>query len=119
LGRNIPAHDVYLVGPTVELLARGDLHPALCDLLLEAAQEVHGAAGLLKRKGEFPSPLEHEFPLSSEALRYYKSGKGFLYRSLPFWLASLVNRGLVVFVPIFVVLIPMLRGLPTVFRLRI
>jgi hypothetical protein len=82
-------------------------------LLLEAAREVHGGAGLLKKKGEFPAPLEHEYPISSEALRFYKSGKGFLYRSLPFWVASVINRVLVVFVPVFVVLIPGIRFIPT------
>lgn len=82
-GKNLPGHDIYLLGPTVELIARKKLHPALCDLLIEAAQEVHGGAGLLRRKGEFPAPLEHSFPLSAEALRYYKSGKSFLYRTPP------------------------------------
>lgn len=117
-GKNIPAHDVYLIGPTVELIARDDLHPALSDLLLQAATEVHGRAGLLKRQGEFPAPLEHEFRVSAEASRFYKSGKGFLYRSLPFWLASLVNRILVAFVPIVVVLIPVLRIIPVLYRWR-
>ncbi len=117
-GKNIPTQDTYLVGPTVELLARPALHPALSDLLLEAAQEVHGGASLLKRKGEFPSPFEHDFPISAEASRFYKSGKSFLYRSLPFWLASLVNPILVAIVPIVVLLIPGLRAIPFVFRLR-
>jgi TRAP-type uncharacterized transport system substrate-binding protein len=118
-GKNIPAHDIRLIGPTVELLARPDLHPALADLLIEAAQEVHGGAGLLKRKGEFPAALEHDFPINAEATRYYRSGKSFLYRYLPFWLASLVNRVLVAFVPVVVLLIPGLRFIPFVFRLRI
>jgi hypothetical protein len=117
-GKNLPPRDVYLVGPTVELLARQKLHPALSDLLLEAAQEVHGSAGLLRRKGEFPAPLERDFPISAEASRYYKSGKTFLYRSLPFWLASLVNPILVAIVPIIVLLIPGLRAIPFVFKLR-
>ena len=118
-GKNIPPQDVYLVGPTVELLARPHLHPALSDLLLEAAQEVHGGASLLKRKGEFPSPLERDFRISAEATRYYKSGKTFLYRSLPFWLASLVNPILVAIVPMIVLLVPGLRAIPFVFRLRV
>jgi hypothetical protein len=117
-GKNIPTHDVYLVGPAVELLARPHLHPALSDLLLEAAQEVHGTSGLLRRKGEFPAPLEHDFPISAEASRYYKSGKTFLYRSLPFWMASLVNPILVVILPIIVLLIPGLRAIPFFYRLR-
>jgi TRAP-type uncharacterized transport system substrate-binding protein len=111
-GRNIPARDVYVIGPTVELLARKDLHPALCDLLLEAGKEVHGRATLLQHKNEFPAPIEHEFPISPEASRYYKSGKSFFYRYLPFWLGSVVNRVLLVFVPVVVVMIPGLRMLP-------
>lgn len=118
-GRDIPSRDITLIGPTVEIIARPSLHPALSDLLIEAAQEVHGNAGLLKRRGEFPSPIEHEFPISSDAIRYYKSGKSFLYRYLPFWMASIVNRIIVVFVPLIVVLIPGLRFIPVIFRWRV
>ncbi len=119
LGKDIPDHNVSLVGPTVELLARSGLHPALSDLLLETAREVHGGAGLLQRQGEFPAPLEHEFRISEDASRYYQSGKSFLYRNLPFWLATLVSRMLVVLVPVMVVLIPGLRILPPLYRWRI
>lgn len=118
-GKNLPTNTVRLIGPTVELLARPDLHPALSDLLLEAAREVHGHSTLLQRRGEFPAPLEHEYPISEDAARYYKSGKTFLYRNLPFWLASLINRILVVVVPIFVVLIPGLRLIPFLYQWRI
>src|SRR5512143_629286 len=118
-GKDIPAHDVSLIGPTVELIARADLHPALSDLLLEAAQEVHGKSGLFKHRGEFPAPLEHEFNISADASRYYKSGKSFLYRYLPFRLASLMNRIIVVAVPMVVVLLPGLRIIPALYRWRI
>jgi TRAP-type uncharacterized transport system substrate-binding protein len=118
LGKDIPQHDVHLIGPTVELIARADLHPALSDLLLEAAKEVHGKAGLFKRQSEFPAPLEHEFRVSADAVRYYKSGKSFIYRYLPFRAASLVNRVLVVFVPAVIVLFPVLRLLPVLYRWR-
>lgn len=116
--RDLPAQDVYLVAPTVELLARKNLHPALIDLVLEAAREVHGKASLLKRKGEFPAPLEHDVPISAEALRYYKSGKSFMYRHFPFWIASIVNRVLLVIVPAIVLLIPALKIIPTILQWR-
>lgn len=119
LGKNVPAHDINLIGLTVELIARPNLHPALSDLLIDAAREVHGSAGLLRRKGEFPAPIASEFPLSDDADRYYKSGKGFLYRYLPFWMASLVNRILLVFVPMIVLLIPGLKLIPALYRWRI
>ncbi len=118
-GRNIPPHDITLIGPTVELVARPELHPALSDLLIEAAQEVHGKPGLFQLRGEFPSPLQQEIAISADANRYYKSGKSFLYRYLPFWMASLVSRILVMVVPIIVVLIPGLRFIPMVFKWRI
>ena len=119
LGKNIPQQDVYLIGPTVELVARKGLHPALSDLLLEAAQEVHGDASLLQRKGEFPAPMEHDFRISADAARFYRSGKSFFYHYLPFWLASLTSRIVVVFIPTVVVMIPVLRSIPTIYRWRI
>jgi TRAP-type uncharacterized transport system substrate-binding protein len=116
---NMPRHTMALIAPTVELVARPDLHPALSDLLIEAARETHGRANLLQRAGEFPAPLEHEYPISDDAARYYKSGKGFWYRYLPFWLASLVDRTMVVLVPIVVVLIPGFKLVPGIYRWRI
>ncbi len=117
-GKDSPPQDIFLVAPTVELIARESLHPALSDLLIEAAQEVHSGAGLLRRKGEFPAPIEQEIRISPEASRFYKSGKGFLYRYLPFRIASFVNRIVVVFVPMMVLLLPVLRLIPAVYRWR-
>ncbi|HEY0336892.1 MAG TPA: TAXI family TRAP transporter solute-binding subunit, partial [Burkholderiales bacterium] len=118
-GKNIPEHSTALIGPTTELVAREDLHPALSDLLIEAAREVHGRATLLQRAGEFPAPIEHEYRLSEDASRYYKTGKGFLYRNMPFWFASLADRTLVILVPIIVLLIPALRLVPQLYRWRV
>lgn len=117
-GQDIPDHDVLLLAPTVELIAREDLHPALSDLVLEAAREIHSGPGLLRGKGEFPAPIEQEIRISDDAYRFYKSGKSFLYRYLPFWLASLVNRIVVVLIPMFVLLLPGLRLIPAVYRWR-
>lgn len=119
LGRNIPAEDVNLIGPTVQLVARESLHPALSDLLLEAAREVHGSAGLYRKRGEFPVAHEGEFRTSPDASRYYASGKSFLYRSFPFWLASLIARVLAVLVPVVLLLVPAMRFAPAIYRWRI
>jgi hypothetical protein len=117
-GKDIPPHDVSLIGPTVQLVARESLHPALSDLLLEAAREVHGSAGLYRKRGEFPAAHEGEFRMSPDATRYYASGKSFLYRTFPFWLASLIARVLAVLVPIVLLLIPAMRIAPVVYRWR-
>ncbi len=115
-GKRIPGEDINLISPTVELIARDDLHPALTDLLLEAATEVHLRAGLMNKRGEFPSLRETEYGISPDAARYYKSGKSFLYRNMPFRLASLANRVVVVFVPMLLILIPGVRSVPKVYR---
>jgi hypothetical protein len=119
LGRRIPPATVHLISPTVELVARTNLHPALSDLLIEAAQEVHGTAGLLQRAGQFPSPVAHEFPISEDASRYYRSGKSFLYRTLPFWLANIADRALVLLLPVAVLVFPALRVVPALYRWRV
>jgi hypothetical protein len=117
-GEDIPADDVALIAPTVELIARDSLHPALSDLLLEAAREVHGRAGLYKKSGEFPAPIEHDFAISADASRYYASGRGFFYRTFPFWIASLIERILAIVVPMTIILVPGVKIAPAVFRWR-
>ena len=120
LGENLPPTPVNWLSPTVELIGHADLHPALCDLLLEAAFEVHSHGTLLQATGQFPNATTSAFPISDEASRYYKTGnKSFLYRFLPFWLASLLNRALVIIVPILVVIIPGLRVLPQLYSWRV
>ena len=117
-GKNIPDRDINLLSPTVELIARSNLHPALSDLLLEAATEVHSRPSMTNKSGEFPAMLEHEYRISTDAKRYYKSGKSFLYKYFPFWLATIINRILVVLVPMLLILIPGLKSIPSLYRWR-
>jgi len=119
LAKNYPPRTLTLIGPTVELVARDDLHPALSDLLIRAAREVHGTPGMFRNAGEYPAPLARDFPISSDAERYYKSGEQFLYKRLPFWLASLVDRLLVIVLPLLVVIVPATRLAPAIYRWRI
>ncbi len=119
LGLNLPPHEVDLLGPTVELVAHEDLNPALSDLLIAAAREIHSSAAMFRKAGEFPAPLERDYTISDDALRFYRSGTPFLYKKLPFWLASLVDRFLVVLVPLLVIMIPALRVIPTLYRWRV
>jgi TRAP-type uncharacterized transport system substrate-binding protein len=119
LGENLPPTPINMLAPTVEMLSHSDLHPALTDLLIEAAIETHGKATLLQNAGDFPTTQIHNFPIGTEAARYYKSGRSLAYRYLPFWLASLLTRALVVLVPIVVVVVPSLRYLPQLYNWRI
>ncbi len=116
--KNVPARDVTLISPTANLLAVDGLHPALAYLLMRAATEVHGGAGLLHKAGEFPAPLNSEFPLSAEATRYYKSGPPFLQRYLPYWAAVLVDRLWLTLLPVVALLVPLGRIVPAAWRWR-
>ncbi len=119
LGKNLPDKPTAIIAATAELIARTDLHPALSDLLIEAAREVNGRATVLQNAHEFPAPLEHEYTVSDDALRYYRTGKTFAYRHLPFWLASLVDRAVILLVPVAVLLIPGLKIVPLLYSWRI
>ena len=119
LGENLPPTHLNMLASTIELVAHSNLHPALSDLLIEAATEVHGHAGMFQDAGEFPSPRANDFPVSADATRYYKSGKGFAYRYLPFWLATLLDRALVVLLPTLLVMIPIIRYIPELYNWNI
>jgi TRAP-type uncharacterized transport system substrate-binding protein len=119
LARDQPAADVRLVAPTATLVAHEKLHPALVQLVVQAAHQVHGEAGWFQRKGEYPNARESERPLSAEAQRYYRSGTPWLQRFLPFWLANLVDRMWIALLSIVAVLIPLSRIVPPLVDLRI
>jgi TRAP-type uncharacterized transport system substrate-binding protein len=116
LAADRPPHDVTLLAPKSSLVVRGDLHPAIQYLLLDAASEVHSGAGIFHKSGQFPAAEQFDVPLSPEARQFYKSGRPFLQRYLPFWLAVLAARLLVLSIPVVGVAYPLLRLLPALYQ---
>ena len=119
LARDLPPQDVRLVAPTATLLARKGTHPALIQIFVQAAQQIHGGAGWFQRKGELPIAAGTEEPLAKEAQRFYATGAPVLQRYLPFWLANLIDRMWPVLVTIVAALIPLSRTLPPLYQFRI
>ena len=119
LSRDIPAEDVHLIAPTATLAARADVHPALVQLLMQAAARIHGEPGWFARSGEFPNALDTDLPVSAEAHRFLKSGAPWLQRYLPFWLSNLIDRMWVALLSIIAVLIPLSRLVPPVYEFRV
>ncbi len=119
LVRDIPNHEISMVAPMATVVVRSTTHPAHIDLLLQAIKEVHGRPGIFHRPGDFPKSLGVDFPLAPEAERYYKSGKPFLQRYLPFWAATLIDRLVVMLIPLFAILIPVVRFAPTIYGWRV
>jgi TRAP-type uncharacterized transport system substrate-binding protein len=119
LAADKPSHDVQLIAPTATLVARADLHPALVQLFVEAAQQIHGGAGWFQRQGDFPNAHDNERPLHPEAERIYTHGEPLLQRYLPFWAANLIDRMWVVLISIVGLLIPLSRVVPPLVEFRI
>lgn len=119
LAADLPPRDIHMLAATATLMVHEDIHPALISLLMQALSEVHGGAGIFQRAGEFPRAASAEFPLAPEAQHYYKSGKPLLQRYLPFWAAVLVDRMVVMLIPLFAILIPVMRIAPGLYDWRI
>lgn len=119
LAANLPSADVITIAPTAMLVARTDLHPALVDLLLIAATEIHGRSSVLSDSGQFPTAQYVDLPISEEATRFYKYGPPFLQRVLPFWAATLVDRLKIMLLPLLALAIPLGKLMPPLYRWRI
>lgn len=115
LARNVPPSDVSLIAVENNLVIRKKLHPALQYLFLEAAAEIHGGAEVFHPAGRYPAIGTIDLPMSGEALTFYKSGRPFVYRYLPFWLAALAERMVIVLLPLFAILLPIMNVAPKIY----
>ena len=124
--QNIPPADSAVVATMAALVVRDDLQPALVNLMTQAVLDVHarpvigpnGEAPLLSRATEFPVTADAEFPLAPEAARVYKSGPPFLQRYMPFWLATLLDRLVVLLIPLIGLCLPLMRFAPMLYTWR-
>jgi hypothetical protein len=116
LARNRPPQDVQLVATKASLIVRADLNPAVQNLLLDAASEIHGRPGIFEKAGQFPMAVGVDVPLGDEARQFYKSGRPLFQRYLPYWMAVMAKRLLLVLVPLLGILVPLVRAAPELYR---
>lgn len=119
LQANLPEQEIKTVAMTAMLVATEDFHPALVDLLLVAAADIHGAHSVLADSGVFPTGRFVDLPLSDNAARHFKNGPPFLMRYLPFWTATLLDRLWVMLLPLFGLAIPLIKLVPPAYQWRI
>jgi TRAP-type uncharacterized transport system substrate-binding protein len=119
LASDQPPQEVRLVAPTAMMVAREGTHPALVQLLVHAAAQIHGGAGWFRHKGDFPNTRNTSLPIAAEATRFYRDGVPWLQRYLPFWFANLIDRMWVVLISIVAVLIPLSRVVPPLYQFRV
>ncbi len=119
LAINLPDKDVDMIGTEAMLAARDDIHPALINMLIDAAREIHSGQGYFEAAGEFPGTAPLDLRVSPHADQHKRFGPSFLYRYLPFWLATFVERAIILIIPLVVVLVPLLNFLPQFLRWRV
>jgi TRAP transporter TAXI family solute receptor len=115
----VPPTDVALVSTEAMLAARDSLHPAIVNLLLETIRDEHDDQGYFEAPHEFPNVEPVDLPVSPDAVRHHRFGPNLLYRYLPFWAATVLERFVIIVVPLLVVMVPLLKFLPEVMRWRI
>ena len=116
---NRPARDVALVAPAASIVARKELHPAIVDLFVLAALEVHRGGDTWSPPGQFPSQNHLDFPASEEAGRFLRAGPSFLQRHLPFWAAAAVQRFTLLLIPLVTLALPLFRFGPSAYSWQV
>lgn len=110
-----PPQDITLLAATAMLVSKESLHPALAYLLLDAANIIHNAPDFFTPRNYFPNQNIEDFTIADETRRYFKSGKPFLQRYLPFWLANFIERRFTILLPFIAVLFGMAQAVPRLY----
>ncbi|MBS0340982.1 MAG: C4-dicarboxylate ABC transporter substrate-binding protein [Proteobacteria bacterium] len=119
LALHIPDKEVRLIGTKAMLVSRDGLSPAIINLLLEAARELHGNQGFFEADDEFPNTSMVDLPVSVDADRHHRFGPSVLHRYLPFALAAYLERVIVLLVPVVFIIVPLTNLLPRLYRWRV
>ncbi len=114
---NIPQRAITIISPVATLVVSSKFHPALIPLILGEMKEIHFTGGLLEKEEEFPSSRLLDFPQPKTARIYLERGPGLLYRIIPsFWLASLIDRLKILFIPLLTLMFPLFKVIPPLYR---
>lgn len=110
-----PANDIALLGLTSKLVVRGDLHPAVVQLLAKIAKDEHEKPGIFQRTGEFPTLVDSEFPMSQVAVDYYRNGPSLFQEYLPFWMTIYGRRTIALLLATLAIALPVFGLAPKLY----
>ena len=119
LATNQPPQRVTTLSPVAMLVANESFHPALTALILVSAQEVMKAGTLIDAPDAWPQNMPHEFATLTEAEYFHNKGLPLLQRYLPFRIASLADRYIILVIPLLVLLFPLFKVAGPIYRWRI
>jgi TRAP-type uncharacterized transport system substrate-binding protein len=112
LKQNTPAANLNVLSTTTALVTQEDLHPAVQFLLMKAAVSINGTGSFFADPGLFPRFDDSSIPRSHVADEFYQKGSPYLQRHLPFWLAELIDRLILVLMPFAALAYPIIVALP-------
>lgn len=115
---NIPNQDVTLLSPVAQLVTHDRFNGAIKTLLVRASAKIHGKPDLFSSKGDFPTLDYADLPIAEEAEHFYKYGPSFLQRILPFWLADMLNRMIIMVIPFLGIMLPLMKIASPTYRWR-
>lgn len=115
----VPPRDTALIATKAMLVARDTVHPAIVNLLLEVIRDVHNERGYFEAPNEFPNIDLVDVRVSPDAGRHHRFGPSLLYRYMPFWVATTLERFIIIVVPLLAVLLPLIRFLPQIASWRV
>lgn len=113
--QRIPKQRVQLTAMIATLVAQGDLHPALVNRLVRAAEKIHSVPSVLSADLKFPTSEGLVVPLNNQAAKLLANDSNALEAILPFWIAAQITRVTLLIVPLLVLLVPLFRFLPGVY----
>lgn len=119
LASNAPDRDIVTLAPVATLVVNDDFNPGLVPLFLAASREVMKNGSLLDAAGAFPSAEPRTFELHKDAEHFYAKGLPILQRYLPFRIASLADRYIILLIPLIVVMIPLFKAVGPIYQWRI
>ncbi|SLN51913.1 TAXI family TRAP transporter solute-binding subunit [Ruegeria meonggei] len=108
----LPPRPVDLVAIEARLVVRPDLHPALINRLTMAAIELHRTRGIITDPGVFPSLEGTGLTVSNTARQLILEGPSTWHNWLPYWIAAQINRVLLLLLPFFFIVVPLMRLVP-------
>lgn len=117
-GLGIPGQETRLIGTEAMLVARASLSPAIVHLLLDAAHDIHGGQGYFEARRAFPAVHPVDLPVSDTAKSHMDFGASLLHRHLPFFVATYLERLIVLLMPVLFLVIPLINWLPQALRWR-
>ena len=118
--KNLPPTDADIVAPTATILAKKNIHSGTGSSPLRAATAIHSERGCLRKSQRVPLRTRTTKSTLDEKARgsITRMAHRLRHRYLPFWLATLLERLVIVAVPFFGLVLPALKTIPRFFNWR-